>query len=428
MPSEWIAGGVRVLTDVTRRGLLRAAGAAGVAATAGSAVAASVGVAEPASRAGETLPFYGAHQQGIATPQQPALFLATFDLETSSVAKLRALMRNWSAAAARMTQGLRVAPDLQSGEVPPGDSGDVDGMLAGRLTVTFGFGARVFTLGGLAARRPAALQPLPRFAGERIEGRRSGGDLVVQACAEDAAIAFHAVRMLATLGAGTVRLRWTQRGFLPSRYRGDQTPRNLMGMKDGTLNPRPSQPGFAQVVWTDGSDAAWLRDGTYMVFRRIRMNLPHWDSSSRSDQEATIGRHRESGAPLGGSRENDTPNFRARDRNGRFVIPARAHIRLAHPSFNGGIEILRRGYSYDDGVTEIGPLTDGAPHSHAPGFNAGLAFVAFMRDPQAQFVPLQRRLAAQDRLNHYISHVGSAVFVVPPGARQGGYVGETLLG
>ena len=159
------------------------------------------------------------------------------------------------------------------------------------------------------------------------------------------------------------------------------------------------------------------------------MNLPRWDSSSLTDQEATIGRHRESGAPLGGTHEHDPPNLRARRRGGQLVIPANAHIRLAHPDLNGGVEILRRGYSYDDGVTEIGPLSDAAPHSHAPSFDAGLAFIAFMRSPHAQFVRLQQRLAAQDHLGEYITHVGSAVFAIPPGVRgAGGYVGETLLG
>ncbi len=414
------------MSDMTRRGLLRAAGAVGAAAGAGAVVA--PGAATAATRAGETLPFFGAQQQGITTSQQAALFLATFDLETGGAAELRALMRHWSAAADRMTRGLAAvpaAPATRQAGTPPSDSGDVDGMLAGRLTVTFGFGPRVFGLPGLAAHRPGGLQPLPRFAGEKLDARRSGGDLVVQACAEDAAIAFHAVRMLATLGAGTVRLRWTQRGFLPSRYRSNQTPRNLMGMKDGTLNPRPSQPGFAQAIWVGGQDAAWLHGGTYMVFRRIRMNLPRWDASDLSEQEAAIGRRRESGAPLGSHHEHDPPNLRARRRNGQLVIPAHAHIRLAHPTVNGGVEILRRGYSYDEGV---GPLSDSQPHSHAPGFDAGLAFVAFMRDPHAQFVRLQRRLAAQDNLNEYIEHVGSAVFALPPGADIGGYVGQTLLG
>ncbi len=415
------------MTDLTRRGLLRAAGAVGVAAGAGATVAADGELAVAATASREALPFFGTHQQGIATPRQAALFLAAFDLETGDTGALRSLMRVWSAAASRMTQGQRVAADTHTSNAPPGDSGDADGMLAGRLTLTFGFGPGVFALPGLAGRRPTRLRPLPAFAYDLLDAKRSGGDLVVQACAEDAAIAFHAVRMLTSLAYGTASLRWTQRGFLPSRYRNSQTPRNLMGMKDGTFNPRPSRPEFAKVVWVDRGDAGWLRGGTYMVFRRIRMNLPRWDYSSLSKQEATIGRHRESGAPLGGRHEHDPPNLRARRANGQLVIPAHSHVRLSHPSLNGGVEILRRGYSYDEGVAEIQPLNDVAPHSHAPGFDAGLAFIAFMRDPHAQFVRIQERLA-QDSLNEFITHVGSAVFAVPPGARAGGYVGETLLG
>ncbi len=57
-----------------------------------------------------------------------------------------------------------------------------------------------------------------------------------------------------------------------------------------------------------------------------------------------------------------------------------------------------------------------------------LFFICFQRDPQRQFVPIQRRLGSSDALNEYVKHVGSAVFAVPPGARSGGYVGETLLG
>ena len=401
---------------MTRRGLLRAAGAAGIAAGAGSAVAAGTAEASGTAKP-ESIPFFGVHQPGITTPQQAALCLASFALETGSTSEFRSLMQRLSLAAERMTRGLPATAQAHSAADVPADSGDVDGMLAGRLTITFGFGPRVFTLPGLAAHRPAGLTPLPHFRGDQLDARRSGGDLVIQACAEDAAIAFHAVRMLATLGAGTVRLRWTQRGFLPFRYRGDQTPRNLMGMKDGTLNPHPSQPGFAKAVWVGNGAPRWQRSGTYLVFRRIRMNLPRWDSSSLIDQEATIGRHRENGAPLGGTHEHDPPRLRARGADGQLVIPARAHIRLAHPDLNGGVEILRRGYSFDDGITEVGPLSDAAPHSHAPGFDAGLAFIAFMRDPHAQFVRLQHRLAAQDHLGEYITHVGSAVFAVPADRR-----------
>jgi deferrochelatase/peroxidase EfeB len=411
---------------LTRRGLLRSAGAAGVAGATGLALPARSAAATPELR--EAIPFFGAHQQGIATPQQPALCLAAFDANAHTASALRALLRAWSAAAERMARGLPALPGHDTQALPPHDSGETQGLLPGRLTVTFGLGPSLFSLPGLAAHRPPALRPLPAFPGDRLDGRHVGGDLVVQACAEDPMVAFHAVRMLHLIGGDAVRLRWTQTGFLPSTYRGEQTPRNLLGMKDGTLNPRPTDADFAKVVWIgrDGQPA-WMRGGTYMVFRRIRMNLPRWDASSLADQEQTIGRRRDTGAPLGGRLEHDPPDLQARDRLGQLLIPATAHVRLAHPSVNGGVQILRRGYSYDDGVAQVGPLSDSRPHSHELSFDAGLAFVAFMRDPK-QFVRLQNRLSRHDSLNEYITHVGSALFAVPPGARPGGYVGETLLG
>jgi deferrochelatase/peroxidase EfeB len=404
---------------LTRRGLLRAAGAVGAA-----GMAVSVDEAGAAEPRGASIPFYGQHQQGIATPQQRSLMLAAFDARVSDSAGLRSLMRRWSAAAERMTRGL---PAL-GGEPPdsqiPSDSGETDGLLPGRLTVTFGFGPRIFSLPGLTRKRPSALRPLPRFPTDQLTPAHSGGDLVIQACAEDPTIAFHAVRMLHQLADGSAHLRWTQSGFLPAAYRHEETPRNLMGLKDGTLNPRPGRPGFDEAVW---SSDGWLRGGSFMVFRRIRMNLARWDSSSLSEQEQTIGRHRQSGAPLGGRSESDRPRLGARTATGALVIPAGAHVRLAHPSVNGGVEILRRGYSYDDGIVELGPLRDEAPRSKGMQFDAGLAFIAFMRDPR-QFVRLQNRLSRHDRLNEYVAHVGSALFVIPPGAQPGGYVGQTLLG
>jgi deferrochelatase/peroxidase EfeB len=407
---------------ITRRGLLRAAGAAGAA----GALAPASGAGASEAR-GQRVPFFGAHQPGIATPQQAALMLAAFDSRVGIAAELRALLIRWSAAAERMTRGLPAMGQRYYASQPPPDSGDTTGLAPGRLTVTFGFGPRIFTLPGLGGKRPSALRPLPRFAADRLDPRRSGGDILIQACAEDPAIAFHAVRMLHTLAYGAVRLRWTQLGFLPAAYRHDETPRNLMGMKDGTLNPRPGSPAFDSNVWVGSGDGpSWLQNGTYMVFRRIRMNLARWDSSTLGDQERTIGRHRQSGAPLGGRLEHDAPDLAARTASGAPVIPANAHIRLAHPSLNGGVEILRRGYSYDEGITEMAPLSDEAPHSRGMEFNAGLAFIAFMRSPD-HFITLQSRLARSDRLNQYISHVGSGVFVVPPGARPGGFVGQTLL-
>ena len=90
-------------------------------------------------------------------------------------------------------------------------------------------------------------------------------------------------------------------------------------------------------------------------------------------------------------------------------------MRLAHPTANGGARLLRRGYNFVDGNDTLGRL------------DAGLFFLSFQRDP-AQFIAVQRSLAGHDALNEYIKHVGSAIFAVPPGAKQGASIGDALFG
>ena len=192
-----------------------------------------------------------------------------------------------------------------------------------------------------------------------------------------------------------------------------------MGMKDGTANIKAEDTdAMDRFVWVGGEGPAWMRGGSYMVTRRIRMLLEIWDRSSLEDQEQTIGRAKYSGAPLGGQRRvRAAAARRTSSRAALPTIPVDAHVRLASAQANDGERILRRGYSFTDGVDEsLGEL------------EAGLFFIAFQRDPEKQFVAIQRRLGSNDALNEYIKHVGSAVFAVPPGARKGGYVGETLLG
>jgi deferrochelatase/peroxidase EfeB len=214
-------------------------------------------------------------------------------------------------------------------------------------------------------------------------------------------------------------MRWSQLGFgrTASTSRGQDTPRNLMGMKDGTANIRAEDTdAMSRFVWVGGEGPAWMRGGSYLVTRRIRMLLEVWDRSSLEDQERTIGRHKYSGAPLGAHPEFDPLDLDA-GKDGQPAIPVDAHVRLASAQVNDGERILRRGYSFTDGVDErLGEL------------EAGLFFICFQRDPERQFVAIQRRLGSSDALNEYIKHVGSAVFAVPPGAPPGGYVGQTLLG
>ncbi len=412
------------MSPITRRNLLRSAGigAAGIGLGAGGYLVGQEAAEASGGDGTGSVPFFGAHQAGIDTPAQDRLFFASFDLLSENPAELRELMREWTRAAAEMTAGEMIG-DVNDVELaPPDDTGETVGHLASNLTVSFGFGPGLFEKRGLglAAKRPAALRPIPPLPADELNALESGGDICVQACSDDPQVAFHAIRNLARIGRGTVAMRWSQLGFgrTASTTRAQDTPRNLMGFKDGTVNIKAEDTAaMDRYVWVGGEGPGWMRGGSYMVTRRIRMLLEIWDRSSLEDQEQTIGRAKYSGAPLEGTDEFEPLPLEKKRSDGLPTIPVDAHVRLASAQFNDGERILRRGYSFTDGVDEsLGEL------------EAGLFFIAFQRDPEKQFVAIQRRLGSMDKLNEYIKHVGSAVFAVPPGAKPGGYVGETLLG
>jgi deferrochelatase/peroxidase EfeB len=364
--------------------------------------------------------FYGEHQAGIATPVQDRLFFASFDLETESKAELRELMEKWTKAAVEMSEGKMIGSENTDEPAPPDDTGETLGLPASNLTVTFGFGPSIFDRPGLglSAQRPAVLKPLPPLPGDELNRLESDGDICIQACADDPQVVFHAIRDLARIGRGTVTLRWSQLGFgrTSTTSRDQETPRNLFGMKDGTANIRAEdQKAMKEYVWVDDGPA-WMRGGSVVVTRRIRQVLEVWDRSALQDQEKTIGRRKYSGAPLGEEDEFDPLPLDVKGDDGKPVIPINAHVRLASAQENEGVRILRRGFSFTDGVDQsLGEL------------EAGLFFIAYQRDPEKQFVVLQRKIGVHDALNEYIQHVGSAVFAVPAGIQPGGYVGEALL-
>jgi deferrochelatase/peroxidase EfeB len=407
-------------TEITRRRLLATAGVGAAAVSLGGG--GLLTGRELAAARGEgtgSVPFYGEHQAGIGTASQDRLHFAAFDLLNEDPAELRELMRAWTVAAAEASAGEMVGNVNDVPLAPPDDTGETVGLLPSRLTVTFGFGPSLFEKPGLglATKRPAALRPLPRLPADELDPAESGGDICVQACSDDPQVAFHAIRNLARIGRGTVAVHWSQLGFgrTASNSRSQETPRNLMGMKDGTANIRGEDAeDMEKFVWVGGEGPPWMRGGTYMVTRRIRMLLEVWDRAPLQDQERAVGRHKYSGAPLGGSDEFEPLPLDA-ERGGRPLIPADAHVRLASARENGGARILRRGYSFTDGVDEsLGEL------------EAGLFFISFQRDPE-QFVAIQRRLGSTDALNEYVKHVGSALFAAPPGAPPAGYIGEGLL-
>ncbi len=378
---------------------------------------------EPADAASEsnlTYPFFGARQAGIITPAQDRLTFASMNLlEGTTRNDVRQLLRDWTVAASRMTAGQLVGEDNDLND-PPLDTGEAIGSPVSGLTVTIGYGPSLFDgRFGLGLKRPALLVDLPPLPNENLDPNYVGGDICIQACSNDPLVAFHAVRNLARLGLGVLQYNWMEFGFgrTSTTSTAEATPRNLLGFKDGTRNIKSQETKLLNdYVWVgQETDQAWMKGGSYLVARRIQMFIENWDRDQLGDQQHVIGRAKVTGAPLSGGTEFTTPNFTARNDQGQLVIPADAHIRLASHEQNDGTRILRRGYSFTDGIDPVlGTLL------------GGLFFIAFMKNPD-QFITLQQKLGTNDALNEYISHIGSGIFAVPPGLRRGQHWGDGLL-
>ncbi|RNL78272.1 iron uptake transporter deferrochelatase/peroxidase subunit [Nocardioides marmorisolisilvae] len=414
--------------NVSRRRLL---GVAGAGALAGGAAIAGWQVGhgdyeEPQPTTSLAYDFHGEHQAGIVTPSQDRLHFASFDVTTDSSDDLIALLKAWTEAAAAMTAGKTVgAGQVANYDSPPLDTGEALGLPASGLTLTFGFGPTLFEKDGkdrfgLNKRRPKALKRLPHFPADNLDPNRTDGDLCVQACANDPQVAVHAIRNLARIGFGTVAVRWNQLGFgrTSSTSTTQATPRNLMGFKDGTANLKAEDSAeIEKFVWVDPADDAgadWLAGGSYLVARRIKIHIEPWDRTSLNEQENLIGRDRAHGAPLSGGTEFTELDLKIKGTTGP-LIPMDAHVRLAHPTQNNGTRLLRRGYNFTDGTDALGRL------------DAGLFFIAYVRDPDKHYIPMQNQLSSKDGLMEYLQHTGSGLWAVPPGVKKGEYVGQALF-
>ena len=352
------------------------------------------------------------------------MHFAAFDVTTPSRDRLIALLQRWTAAAAELMAGRELGRGTANAArvAPPDDSGEALDLPASALTITLGFGPGLFGSAdaprfGLQSKRPPQLIDLPHFPGDVLEERFAGGDICVQACANDPQVAVHAIRNLARIAAGDAAMRWSQLGFgrTASTSREQQTPRNLMGFKDGTRNLKAEDTDLVdRWLWSQSGDGqTWMAGGTYLVTRRVRILVENWDRTSLARQEAAVGRAKASGAPLSGGTEFTAPDFDARDANGERLIPTTSHMAMSHPNNNGGIMMLRRGYNYTDGADNQGRL------------DAGLFFLAFVRDPRTQFVPMQERLATQDPMTvDFLRTTGSGLFAIPAGIPAGTPVGE----
>ncbi|WP_370416802.1 iron uptake transporter deferrochelatase/peroxidase subunit [Streptomyces fradiae] len=417
--------------EISRRRVLGTVGAAGAAglvigAAGGAGISAAVsgdgsetgkagsGGSTALSTVGATeVMFHGKHQAGITTPLQSRGHLVAFDLAPGAGRKeAAALLRRWSATAKALMAG-RTA----SGAADTGIALDAG---PSSLTVTFGLGRTFFDRTGLAARRPGQLDPLPAFSSDALDPKRSEGDLWVQIGADDALVAFHALRALQKDAGEAARVRWQMNGF--NRSAGatarPMTARNLMGQVDGTNNPKPADPDFDKRIFVpQGATGAqdWMAGGSYAVVRRIRMLLDDWERLSLDKQEKVIGRRKSDGAPLSGGTETTPLDLNKMGPDGKTVIPDNAHARISAPEQNGGAAMLRRPFSFHDGIA-----ADGTP-------DAGLLFVCWQADPLRGFVPVQRKLDRGDALSPFLRHEASGLFAVPGGPAEGEYVGQRLL-
>ena len=375
-----------------------------------------------------TYPFRGDHQAGITTPAQDNMFTAAFDVSTTDVEELKTLLSDWAVAAEQMTAGELIGGQPSSNkQLPPKDTGEAWGYKPNGLTITFGVGKGLFVDAdgkdrfGLAAKMPAILKEgMPSFSGDQLHAAQSDGDLLIQACSNDAQVCVHAIRNLTRIAFGTATLRWSQVGYgrTSSTSVDQETPRNLFGFKDGTNNIKAEDPAdqLNEHLWVQpGDDAAasWMAGGTYYVARRIRMLAEVWDRLRLIEQEQTMGRDKRYGAPLSianptkSSEEFTAVDYKAKDDQGETLVPADAHIAVVSPEQNQGRRMLRRGYNYTDGSDSLGLL------------QTGLFFIAFVRDPRTNFYPILDRMTKNDALQEYLKHEATALFAIPPGIKKG---------
>ena len=348
----------------------------------------------------EEISFYGKHQAGITTPMQKNIYFVVLDLRTTDKNELIQLFKEWTDYSQKLVNGELVKKDGSNALLPPSDTGETVGLNPYRLTLTFGVSASFLTKLGLEKKRPKLFRDLPAFPKEQLREQYTGGDIVIQACADDEQVAFHAVRNLIRKGRNKVTMKWSQSGFAAIGDR-METPRNLFGFKDGTANVT-KEKDFDKVVWADSQD--WMKNGSYMAVRRIIMHLETWDRTNLQEQENTFGRYKESGAPFGKKNEFDEVDL--------SLLPVDSHVRLAKEV---DLPILRRSYSYSDGID---PKTG--------QFDAGLLFIAFQKDPD-RFVKIQTNLGADDKMNEYVTHIGSGLFACFGGVKEGGYIGQDLF-
>lgn len=402
---------------IARRDFLKLAGVGGAGLLIGSTgvggtLLASQYFAKDKTNVKNKVNFYGKYQSGITTEVQKHVYFVVLTINKMSVSEVKEMFKIWTNYSVHLMNGEFVKELGKNKMLPSPDTGETIGLDANRLSLTFGISPSFFEKVGLNKRKPELLKDLPHFPKDQLDKAYTGGDICIQACSDDPQVNFHAIRNLIRVAKGEVSMKWSQTGFNSFKEKDGkiETPRNLFSFKDGTGNPDVhNQSELDKYVFIQ---EGWAKNGAYLVVRRIQMLLETWDRTALGEQEATFGRYRHSGAPIGKEHEFDTFDPNIKDENGDKLIEKESHVSLAKASKTN---ILRRSYSYSDGI-----------HSQKGTFDAGLLFLSFQKSPE-QFIKIQNKMGAVDKLNEYITHRGSGIFLCLPGVREGGYLGETLF-
>ena len=354
---------------ISRRDFLKQAGLVGAGVAIGaSGVGAILNKTNEAKKLDEgknEIQFYGKHQSGISTAVQKQVYFVVLDLHSTEKNEIQKMFQEWTKYSEKLMTGELVEGELENKLLPPKDTGETVGLNPYNLTLTFGISPTFLDKLGMENKKLPEFKELPHFPRDQIKERYSGGDICIQACADDAQVAFHAVRNLIRKGRQLITMKWSQAGFVPIGI-GGGAPRNLFGFKDGTANVT-DENGFKKVVWYDKDN--WLKNGSYLIVRKIQMHLETWDRTNLQEQENTFGRHKVSG----------------------------------------------RAFSYSNGISE-----------ETGQFDAGLLFLCYQKDPQ-QFIDIQNNLGNVDKLNEYITHIGSGIFACFGGIEKGQYIGQKLF-
>ncbi len=409
---------LRIVPRLKRRDLL-----IGMAAAGGVAALTQLGLTRVVERtmnpASESIPFFGIHQAGILTPSPASALMVAFDVTAKTKADLGRLFQTLSDRIAFLMAG--GTPKPLDPRFPPSDSGIMGTQVhPDSLTITVAVGASLFDQRfGLNAQKPKHLMEMAQFSNDQLDPKLCHGDLLLQFCANTEETVLHALRDIVKQTPSLLTLRWKLEGFLPPnthKHLGKDTARNMLGFKDGTANLKVDDSDLMdRLIWlkSQPGEPAWTENGSYQVVRIIRNRVEFWDRTPLQEQEAIIGRHKDSGAPLGLKHEHDTPDY-ARDLKGK-QIPLNAHIRLANPHTSELGLILRRGFNYSRGIDNAGQL------------DMGLLFTCFQADLERGFITVQNRLNGE-RLEEYITPIGGGYFFVLPGVTSNAqYLGQALI-